>query len=227
MSTKVEELDFENIMFSKPKSKAENKFLYVYAGKKPLILKFPKTRLPFGLNKDTLSGKKQFILDVSMEDAPEILERLQELDTFVINKVNTEYYPDLDGSAVRQMYTSCIKTPENPNYKPTFRSKIITKDDQTIKCDFYDSEKNEEGKFPKVNLQENGGESYLDLVMGKGCNVECVMECIGLWFMNGKFGLSFKTIQVKLYPVPKAQKEVCDFLDSDSSDTNSDIDFIN
>lgn len=228
MSRTIDEIDLSKIVFSKTKVNTKNKFLYVYSDKKPLVLKFPKSRLPFGLNKDTLSNKKQYIMDLSFEDNPELLKNFEDLDNAIVQKVKDEFFQDKTLDEVKNMYVSCIKYPTNPQYNPTFRSKIVTKDDETIKCDFYNSEKDSEGKYPKIDLESEGGESYMLIAMQKNAFVESILECIGVWFHGDKFGLSFKTIQVKIYPKTSVQNNItdCEFLDSDSDTSNSDADFI-
>lgn len=222
MSRRIEDIDADNIFFSKPKNKSQNKFLYVYSDKKSLVLKMPKMRLPFGINKDTLSNKNQFILDLSLEYNKDLLESFEKLDQAVIKKVHEEFYPEKQFEEVTAMYTSCIKRPNNPAYFPTFRAKIITQDDK-IKCDFYESEKNEDDRYPKIDLEERGGEPYLLKAMNRGASIESIVECIGLWIMNDKFGLSYKITQVKVFP--KVEIE-CEFIDSSSDTSNSDIDFL-
>lgn len=227
MSRNIQDIKIEDIIFSKPKSKSQKSmnFLYVYSDKKSLVLKMPKMRLPFGAVKDTLSKKNQYIVDLSFEDNEELLNAFEKLDEFVISKIQGEYYKDKTFEEVSKMYVSSIKKPNNPNYEPTLRTKIVTQNGEQIKCDFYENEKNDEGKYPKINLDEKGGETYLVNVMGRNSHIESIIECIGVWMINDKFGLSYKMNQVKLYP---KEIETCDFLESDSSSstTNSDIDFL-
>lgn len=223
MSKSIEEIDLESIAFSKTKVKTGNKFLYVYSNKKPLILKMPKMRLPFGLNKDTMSNKKQYIMDLSFEDCLDFVGKFEDLNKIIISKVHSEFYPEKTIEEVENMYTNCIKFPNNPSYSPTFRSKIITQDNEKIKCDFYESEK-VNNSYPKINIEENGGDDYLMAIMTKGTYLETILECIGLWIVGDKFGLSYKATQVKVYPKKNTVIE-CEFIDSDDNTSNSEIDF--
>lgn len=225
MSRTIEDIKLEELVFSKPKSKTQKSmnFLYVYSDKKTLVLKMPKMRLPFGVNKDTLSKKNQYILDLSFEHNQDLLESFEKLDQVVIKKIHEEYYKDKKLEEVEAMYTSSIKRPNNSNYHPTLRTKIVTQDGEKIKCDLYENEKNEEGRYPKINLEEKGGESYLTNVMSRGSHVESIIECIGVWMIGDKCGLSYKVNQIKIFP--KIEKN-CEFLESDDSTSNSDLDFL-
>lgn len=219
-------IDLDKIVFSKSKVKTQNKFHYVYYDKKPLVLKFPKTRLPFGLNKDTFSDKNQYILDVSLEDAEEHISKLKEFDETIIKKAQEEIFPESSIEELRAKYVSPLKIPANEQYKPTFRTKIITDKDKKIKCNFYSSEKNENGQYLEIDVEKEGGDSYLLLALQKNSYIETVSECLVLWSMGDKFGVSFKTIQVKIFQKKQEEAEQSyDFIGSDSDTTNSELDF--
>jgi hypothetical protein len=227
MSRKIEDINPETIIFSKQKVKSNNKFLYVYSEKKPLVLKMPKTRIPFGLQKDTLSNKNQYILDISLEKQSSALEAFQNLNKNLIKKVHEEFFPEKTIEEVKETFVDYIKYPENPMFAPVLRTKIIVGEDMKPKCDFYNHEKNEEGKYPKIDVVERGNESYLLKTIGKSSYIETIIECIGLWFFNGKFGVSFKAIQVMIHPqVVEEKVKECQFIDSDSETSNSDADFL-
>jgi hypothetical protein len=231
MSRRIQDIKPESIFFSKQKVNSSNKFLYVYSDKKPLVLKFPLTRLPFGLQKDNLSKKSQYILDLSMENSGETMESFKEFDEAIISKVHSEFFSEKTIEEVTAMYTSCMKYPDNPRYSPTLRTKIIIGDNNAPKCDFYESEKNDQGKYPKIDVVEKGNEEYLLQLLCKSSKIESIIECIGLWFFGNKFGLSFKVTQVLVHPaetLQEAGEEVddCQFVDTDSNTSNSDADFL-
>lgn len=229
MSRKIEDINLDTLTFSKQKVNSSNKFLYVYSDKKPLILKLPKTRLPFGLQKDSLSNKNQLLLDFSLEKNHKLIENFENFNSFIVEKVKNEFFTDKTLEEVKGMYTNYIKYPENPMYSPTLRAKIVLNENLDPKCDFYESEKNEEGKYPKINLKEKGGQEYLFQMMGKSSHVESIIECIGLWFFGNKFGLSFKVSQVMFHPnetYVEPPPRDCDFLVSDSDTSNSDAEFL-
>jgi hypothetical protein len=228
MSRKLEDINLETIQFSKQKINSQNRFLYVYSDKKFMILKLPKIFLPFGLQKDNLSKKNQYLLDLSMKDNKALLESFQNLDDYIIKKVHSEFFSEKDLDSVKKNYTSCLKYPENVMYAPTLRTKIILDENNNPKCDFYESEK-VDGKYPKINIKEMGGEQYLLNVMGKNSAVESIIECMGLWFFGEKFGLSFKVSQLMIYPkIEKVEepKKECQFIDSDSDTSNSEAEFL-
>ena len=225
----INDINFEDIVFSKQKVKSENKFLYVYCERKPVVIKMPKMKLPFGLQKDTLNtNKNQYIMDLSFDGNEALLEKFRELSTVIIRKVQEQFYPDKSIEEVTENYVSCVKDSNNPQFAPTFRAKIITNDAKQPKCDFYHSERSEDGKYPKINVEEKGGETFLLMSLNKSSYHETIVECIGLWFFNGKFGMSFKVNQVLVYPRQEQPqtRDDCQFIDSDSESSNEDVDFL-
>ena len=71
---------------------------------------------------------------------------------------------------------------------PTLRIKI-PQWEGVWKCEVYDEDENK--LFPNP---ENPCVTPLDFLQ-KGVNVACVLQCGGLWFANGKFGITWKLIQ--------------------------------
>jgi hypothetical protein len=71
---------------------------------------------------------------------------------------------------------------------PTLRVKI-TQWEGVWKCEVYDEDENK--LFPNP---ANPCVTPLDFLQ-KGVNVACVLQCGGLWFANGKFGITWKLIQ--------------------------------
>lgn len=221
--------DFKDILFSKQKVKSDNKFLYVYKDKKSLVFKLPKLRIPFGLKKDDMYNKNQYILDFSLTD--ELVTAFHNLDDAIIKKVHEQFYSEKTEEQVRQMYNSCVKIPNNESFSPTLRAKILINGD-VPKCSFYENEKDASGNFIKIDVVEKGNEPYVLQRVCKGSYNESIVECIGLWFFKDKFGLSFKVSQLKLYKNEVQVKRVeeddeeCQFEYSESDTTNSDIDFL-
>jgi hypothetical protein len=71
---------------------------------------------------------------------------------------------------------------------PSFRVKIPFWEG-VWKCEIYDEEHNR--MFPNT---ENPNVTPVDFLQ-KGINVACLLQCGGLWFANGKFGITWKLIQ--------------------------------
>ena len=55
-----------------------------------------------------------------------------------------------------------------------------------------------------------------------GSMAKCLVECTGMWVVNGKFGVSWKCIQMKVRAPPR--KDVYAFSDSESDGSDNEID---
>lgn len=222
--TSINDINYNNIAFSKQKTKSKNKFLSVFYDKKPFLVKLPCMKLAFGLQKNSYYEKTQYNFDLSFKDNKDIRTKFEKLDDFIIERVHLEHFQDLTLEEVKEKYVSCVKYPQNTQYSPTLKVKIVTQDNN-IKCDMFYPEIDETtGKLKKIDIEEKGGEEFVLALLPKQKQVETVLECIGLWFMNDKFGLSFKALQVKVHP-DEEKKKTFDFL-SDSETSNSDADFL-
>ena len=71
---------------------------------------------------------------------------------------------------------------------PTLRVKLVQWEG-VWKCEVYDEDENK--LFPNP---ANPCVTPIDFLQ-KGVNVACVLQCGGLWFANGKFGITWKLIQ--------------------------------
>ncbi len=69
-------------------------------------------------------------------------------------------------------------------YKPRFKVTVPYRDN-AFTCDVFDSSK---------ELID------LDKVDAKGAKVAAIIQCTGVWFAGGKFGVSWKVVQMKVMP---------------------------
>jgi hypothetical protein len=49
----------------------------------------------------------------------------------------------------------------------------------------------------------------LPVLIPKGCEVACILVCGGIWFANGKFGLTWKAYQIVVKPTESLKKGEC------------------
>lgn len=116
-------------------------------------------------------------------------------DWFNKQKMSTE--------VVDALWTPMLKYPKDPTTKefdydrpPTLRIKLNTWDG-VFKCELYDMEQQQ--IFPN-----DSGLLPPDLIM-KATNVATVIQCGGLWFASGKFGVTWRLIQAVVKPKESLQ----------------------
>ena len=104
----------------------------------------------------------------------------------------------MTAEVVDALFTPMLKYPKDkntsePDYtkSPTLKVKLNYWEGE-FKCELYDMES--APLFPNDN-----GVNPPDLVQ-KGTNVACVLQCGGVWFANGKFGVTWRLLQAVVQP---------------------------
>ena len=90
----------------------------------------------------------------------------------------------LDTSVIDELYRSTLKTQKN--YAPIMKVKMPTRHDVFL-GDIFDQNKE------KVDISS----------IEKGCSVQAIIECVGMYFVAREFGITWKVVQLKVYPPNK------------------------
>jgi hypothetical protein len=172
---------------------------------KKVVIALPRCPLPFGVS--DFKGRKslQFSLpdgDEKIDEFRELLTKLdlQNVQTAVNKSVQWFKKPLLPGS-IQEVYNPSMKQPSD-RYPPMFRARFPTHQDTgNFMGDIFDNNK---------NVVRIGA-------ITPGCQVEAIVELVGLYFVAKEFGTSWKVIQLKVYPVERIRgySFICDS-DSDS-----------
>jgi len=175
--------------------------------KHPLIIQTPECYLPFGIGKSNMDDDpvSKYSMDISfrdMESRPalkrffNILKSMDDLIVAEAFKNQKEWlrktYPTKE--VVEALYSPMIKYSKDKNtgdvndaYPPTFKMKLPRNADKFM-CDFYDYQES------KID-----GEDILQMNT-KGARTVTLVKCNGIWFAGGKFGCSWKAVQIQIAP---------------------------
>ncbi len=122
-------------------------------------------------------------------------------------------YGEKDRNVVEALYSSLVKYPRDKEtseitdkYPPTFRVSI-PKVDGVITCPVYDQDQKE------VTISD----------IEKGSKVQAILQCSGLWLAGGKYGCSWKVVQLRVVPKTDMLKG-CAFTDYGDDDNEGDND---
>ena len=206
-------------IYTKPKVNASGgKSIGVINNKtmKGLYLSTP-LMLTWGVNEnvDEKTGVKSYDMalqfpkeEYTNDNAEAFLKNLKAFETkikedAIANSKDWFNKPKMSTEVVDALWTPMLKYPKDqvtkePDYDrpPTLRIKLNTWDG-VFKCELYDMEQqkifpNESGLLPP------------DLIM-KATNVATVIQCGGLWFASGKFGVTWRLIQAVVKPKESLQ----------------------
>ena len=196
------------------KSGGKNVPLRNSATKKTLYLSTP-LMLTWGVNENDFNGDGKFNYDMSLQfpreqdsnfnDATKgFLAGLQELEAqikadAIVNSKDWFNKSKMSAEVVDALWSPMLKYPKNQSTgepdtsrAPTLRVKLPFWDEQ-FTCELYDT------SGQQVFPDESSDNTPKDLVQ-KGQNVALVIECGGIWFANGKFGVTWRLLQAVLQP---------------------------
>ena len=227
---KAKELNTKNITYSEPKSlQTGAKAVYVNYEGKPLIVQTPKMRCPFGMNVYEDGDYPKYSLPLSfsgMDNSDKLTTFHQVLEDFdkkllkdgVKNSMLWFKKKKQSLEVCKALYSPQIKQSLDENGEPngkypdTIKVKLPWREDKFL-CDAYDSN--------KVLIT-----SDLKKILTKGSHVQALIQCVGLWFAGGKYGCSWKVIQMKVTPAAgvSGYSFLSDSEDEDAEDVDEEVD---
>lgn len=207
MSTKqillVSQVDITKITYGPPKVLDNGgRIIPVFHKNSPLIIQIPILKSPYGISRweSDKGGATKCNLDLSFgdyqqnTDLGQFMNIMKSMDQKLIEDGLTNSMTWFNKKIktidiLEALYTPIVKhykdkeTQEiSDKYPPTFKMQLPYKDGKYT-CEVYDKEKN------RVEL------TGLDL---KGSKVVAIVQCTGIWVAGGKFGCTWKAMQMKI-----------------------------
>lgn len=229
--TKPKNFKNENLHFSEVKTnKYGGKSVYIRYNEDKFRIQTPEMHLPYGLNEDVITddttgevkGHKYSVnfsfkgIDLDSTEGTKLQEfhrMLERVDELVIKEAHKNSLPWLkqkgaSRDVVKALYNSQIKVSRDKEtqepdgkYPDTIKSKIIYWDG-VFKTEVFNEDR------AAVDLKES---------LVKGTVAKALLECNGVWFAGGKYGVSWKVIQMRV-KVPKDLTGYSFLSDSDDDD---------
>jgi hypothetical protein len=197
-----------------------------------LMVETPSLSVPYGLNVfDKQPGAPpKFSIDLSLRGADEsaqvrafqdFLEAFDErmVDAGVENASAWFKMAKPNREVIKAFYTPVVKVsrdasgnpkPYPPTFKLAFRKRLTkgVKDSSTaetpahtrlFETEFYNSME----KDAKGQVALYPGDSLLEKVLCKRTSVSAIVQCTGIWFAGGKFGTTWKAVQMRVDSQPE------------------------
>ena len=190
---------------------------------RPIRIETPSLNVPFGVNVFDKQGPPKFSVDLSLRGADDntqiralqdFLEAFDErmIDAGVENASKWFKMNDPDRVVIKAFYTPLVKvsrdTHNNPKpYPPTFKLAMRKKLDSvatsnlsgSFETHFYNAaEKDTKGEVAKFCP-----DMAVDQVLCKRAQVTAIIQCTGIWFAGGKFGTTWKAVQLRVDSQPE------------------------
>ena len=209
--TNLNEINVNDITFSEPKVNSMGGLsVYVALHGEKIVVQVPKCKCPFGLSCQSYdNAPEKYEVSISLNDSTEKAkmwrEFISEFDERVKQEavVNSKKWfksaKEKSASVVEELYKPMLIESKNGDYPPTQKFKIPFKDNKCY-ATFFDDKKQQ------VQMD----------AIEKGCNVSLIAELQGLWFVGKQFGVTWRVVQAKVFPLLKLTAYA--FKDEDDED---------
>jgi hypothetical protein len=204
------DVDVSKITYAAPKMLDNGgKMIYMYHKGKPFIMQIPILESPYGVTKwsndkgyDKINVDLSFGKDDNNADVVEFRKIIEAIDNKLIDdgltNAQTWFKKKLaTREVVEALYSPLVKHSKDKDsgeitnkYPPTVRFQIPQKVGK-IACEIYDA------SCKKVELES---------IETKRAKVTAIVQCNGVWIAGGKFGCTFKVLQMKVLPSTSAFK---------------------
>jgi hypothetical protein len=197
---------------------------YLNYNSKPLMMQVGSLETPFGMSVfDKIPGappKYSVELNLRGYDDPKnsphvanIYNALTALDEHMVEQgvknSRAWFKGDMSRDVVSALYTPCLKIARDADgnakpYPPSLKVQLRQKDGKFESAVYDDQKRPMEG----VPLED---------ILVKRAFLTVLMQCTGVWFAGGKFGLSWKAIQIRADKIPERIRGFA-FLDDGESE---------
>ena len=185
------------------------KMAYVSYNDSRFMMQTPCLRTPFGLNIFDKSTPPKYSVSVSLDDYKTnpknkaFHDALVALDKYMIDQgvKNSKLWlgKEMSRELVTHSYTPCLKAGKEKDgnvYPPTFKISLgRDPKTQNFVCDFW--RKSESGGVEQFT------DTPIEKILPRRAELTCILQCTGVWFAAGKFGLSWKAKQIRVDRVPE------------------------
>ena len=201
--------DVSNVTYSAPRTLDNGgRSIYMNLNRSPIVLQTPEMVVPYNVSNwnDDGKGPDKYTLDLSFkgkegrENLNTFFEKIVALDKKLVqdgvdNSMTwlKKKYNSVD--VVEALYSPLVKYAKDKTtgeitdkYPPTFKLKIPSSNG-SFQCEAYDN------KRKPVNLKE-----LIDSGAFKGAKVTAIIQCQGIWVAGGKYGCSWKVLQMRVSP---------------------------
>lgn len=204
---KAGDLDIKKVNFADniKTNKYGGKSVYINYNNGPFRVQMPKMSLPFGVSvyKPDV-GDERYSLEMSWNGIkPEILESFKQLEEKIIDyaeKNSKELFKKQKSREVlEELFQHYLRIDKDEDgnvldkYAPRLKVKMYS-ESNSFSVDAYDAEK-VDGKYPRIHLTKENISDYLS----RGSKCEAILQCSGFWVVDGKFGISWVLVQVKIH----------------------------
>ena len=218
-----ESFNVSKVTFSAVKSlESGGKQAYLYYDGRQLVMQVGPLETPFGMSVFDKAGPPKYSVDLKLRgyDDPTnnptsaaVYNALHGLDEFMLDQGVKNSAAWFRGPKTREvlaeLYTPTVKFAKDAEgnlkpYPPTLKLQLRQRDGK-FETAVYDDKKRPLKDVP------------LEDILVKGTVMTALIQCTGVWFAGGKFGISWKAIQIRADKVPSTIGKSYAFTDAEDS----------
>jgi hypothetical protein len=212
------------VTFSPVKSlESGGKQAYLNYDGRPLVMQVGPLETPFGLSVFDKVSPPKYSVDLKLRgyDDPAtnpktatIYNALHGLDEYMLDQAvkNSKawFKGDKSREVLSELYTPTVKFAKDQEgnlkpYPPTLKLQLRQRDGK-FETQVYDDKKRPLSDVP------------LEDILVKGTIITALIQCTGVWFAGGKFGLSWKAVQIRADSVPESIRGFAFLDDGDATE---------
>jgi hypothetical protein len=199
----VNEIDTSSFTFKVVDAKGAKglKTVYMNSGGHPVFFQTPVSKVPFGVSCwDEAQAK--YTLNLSVAD-PVFLDKIKEIEGRIIDEAfndSQNWFKKKYASreVVEELFTSALRYSKDKvtgeisdKYPPTMKLNMQYVE-SGFTCEGYRKTivKGEAPKIEPITVEKE--------TIFAGSHVVAIVQCTGIWIINGKFGCTFRLVQVML-----------------------------
>lgn len=192
----INDLDSSKFVFKGPKKEEDRYYIYITQKKTPESL--PEkiyVQTPRLLVK---SSMQESFADFTLPNALPFGSMMQEMDENILSIIKEKKEEWFQGQNIEDAFLDVGQT----------HSIKVTKDSSKIKL-----------RVPKDTIAYNSKKEQIDLEeVSIDSEVTCILQLVGMWFTKTRWGVTWKTVQVKTHEKKKEPLRVYMFADEEVED---------
>tara|TARA_B100001094_G_scaffold318680_1_gene362563 strand:+ start:279 stop:923 length:645 start_codon:yes stop_codon:yes gene_type:complete len=195
--------DFKDLNFSQPKiNNMGGQSVYINNKSSKLTIQTPKCYIPFGISSYQTNYGMKYNIDLSLkeQETNDFKQFLNGLDEYMIDtatKNGKEWFKkELKHNVVDELYKKTLK--KSDKFPPLMKMKFPCDDKGEFQGEVYDASGNNLISTNKIT---------------KGCSIQVIAEMVGVYFVAKEFGITWKVLQIRVYP--NKQLQGFSFVDDD------------
>lgn len=238
---KPSSIDVSKLDFGELRSLGDHaKAVYVNFNKSIIHLQSPELEILFDSGKMFEDQKREnsgkFSVRVSLKDFDkegsstkafhDMMVQMDEVLKEAAKKNSQAWFKkkNISDDVMDEIYNEMVKVSKdsetgepNGKFPPSFTFKVIKRDGEVL-CKCFDG--SAEGN-PVLNINDPEGDDYrpVETLLNKKTKVKMLLQCNGIWIVGGKFGCTWKAVQMRVTPAPGFE----DYAFLDDSDNEEDV----